>query len=103
RRRFGLPAGRRRLVYAGRLAAVKRIDLLVDAFAALAADRPDWDLLVVGDGPLRDALVGRVPPAIRERVMWTGFVDDQATIGALYHACDVLVLPSDLEPWGVVV
>jgi glycosyltransferase involved in cell wall biosynthesis len=103
RQRFGLAAGRRRIVYSGRLADVKRVDLLVDAFATVAGDRPDWDLLVVGDGPLREALAGRIPPALRGRVTWTGFLDDQETISALYKSCDVLVLPSEYEPWAVVI
>lgn len=103
RRRFGLAAGRRRVVYSGRLADVKRVDLLVDAFAAIAADRPEWDLLVVGDGPLRESLAKRVPAALSGRVTWTGFLDDQKTVTALYKSCDVLVLPSDYEPWAVVI
>ncbi len=101
--RFGLPPTRRRLVYSGRLVDVKRVDLLVDAFATVAADRPDWDLVVVGDGPLRASLAARVPPALAGRVIWVGFVDDQQVVSALYRSCDVLVLPSDFEPWALVV
>jgi glycosyltransferase involved in cell wall biosynthesis len=37
------------------------------------------------------------------RVLWTGFLDDQQTVTALYRNCDVLVLPSDYEPWALVV
>lgn len=103
RARFGLAAGRRRFVFSGRLVGVKRADLVIEAFAAVAAERPEWDLLVVGDGPLRDQLERRVPAALRSRVTWTGFLDDQAVVGALYRASDVLVLPSDYEPWALVV
>ena len=101
--RFGLAAGRRRVCYSGRLVDVKRVDLLIDAFVALAADRPDWDLVVVGDGPLRAALAARVPVPLARRVVWAGFVDGQATVAAIYRTCDVLVLPSDYEPWALVV
>ena len=101
--RFGLARGRRRFVYSGRLVAVKRVDLLVDAFAALAADRPEWDLVIVGDGPLRAELAARVPAAVADRVAWLGFVDDQRTVSGIYRNCDVLVLPSDFEPWALVV
>jgi glycosyltransferase involved in cell wall biosynthesis len=102
-RRFGLAPERRRIVYSGRLAAEKRVDLLIAAFVALAADRPDWDLLVIGDGPLRAALAAGVPENLAPRVTWAGFVDDQETVGAMYRACHVLVLPSDYEPWALVV
>ena len=101
--RFALRPDRRRVVYSGRLADEKRVDLLVDAFAAVAADRPEWDLLIVGDGPRRADLTARVPPAMAGRVTWAGFVDDQATVSALYRHADVLVLPSDYEPWALVV
>lgn len=103
RARFALPPGRRRLVYSGRLAPVKRADLLIDAFAAVADRRPEWDLLVVGDGPERQALEARLPDRLRGRVVWTGFLDDQATVSALYRLSDALVIPSDYEPWALVV
>jgi glycosyltransferase involved in cell wall biosynthesis len=101
--RFGLAAGRQRIIFSGRLIGAKRVDLLIDAFAALAGERPGWDLLIAGDGPLRGELQARVPPAIARRVIWTGFIDDQATVSALYRLSDVLVLPSDYEPWALVV
>ena len=58
---FELDPSRRRLVFSGRLVEVKRVDLLIDAFAAIAAARPQWDLVIVGDGPLREELRQRVP------------------------------------------
>lgn len=103
RQRFGLEPGRRRVVYSGRLVAVKRVDLLIDAFVKLAEDRPDWDLIVVGDGPLRRDLQAQVPGDLAGRVKWLGFLDDQRTLSAIYRLSDALVLPSDYEPWGVVI
>jgi len=103
RTRYGLAPDRRRLLYVGRLARVKRVDLLIRAFAAIAALRPDWDLLIAGDGPLRQSLAALVPQGLRSRVIWTGFLADPNDVAALYAAADALVLPSDYEPWGVVV
>lgn len=103
RERFGLAAGRRRVVFCGRLIPFKRPDLAIDAFVRLADRRPNWDMVVIGDGPLRDAVRARVPDPLKDRVRWLGFVGQTATIGAVYRACDVLVLPSDIEPWGLVV
>jgi glycosyltransferase involved in cell wall biosynthesis len=102
RQKFGLSPGRKYFLYSGRLAAVKRVDLLIEAFGAIAAERPDWDLLVAGDGPLGDELRGRVPEPIRRRVIWTRFLE-QDELKPAYHASDVLVLPSNFEPWAVVV
>jgi glycosyltransferase involved in cell wall biosynthesis len=102
-RRFNFDPQRNRLVYSGRLIAIKRIDLLIKAFVATADQRPNWDLVVVGDGPKRKMLEGMVPVELSRRVIWTGFVDDQPAISAVYRASDVLVLPSDFEPWALVI
>ena len=97
--KYQLKDERRYLLYSGRLVPSKRVDLLIDAFAAIADERPDWDLLIVGDGILGDELKRRVPQSLQSRVVWTGFLD--ATEPALaYHAAEVLVLPSDHEPWA---
>lgn len=48
------------VVAAGRLVAQKRYDVLVDAFARLRGDFPDWELRIYGRGPLRDPLLEQV-------------------------------------------
>ena len=101
--RFGLRHDRRRLVYSGRLSPEKRVDLLIDAFARMASRRPLWDLVIVGGGKLRENLQNRVPAELRGRVIWTGFLNDQGAVSAIYRAGDVLVLPSDFEPWALVI
>jgi glycosyltransferase involved in cell wall biosynthesis len=82
---------------------VKRPELLIDAFRRIAPERPEWDLLMIGDGALRSQLVERLGVELAGRVTWTGFLDDQETVSALYRNCDVLALPSDYEPWALVV
>jgi len=102
RARHGLMSANRHLLYCGRLVEVKRVDVLIDAFARIAGDRSRWQLVIAGDGPLRGSLQERVPRDLRERVRWLGFqqFDD---VRMSYQACDVLVLPSSFEPWAVVV
>lgn len=101
--KLGLVTGRRRIVFSGRLAPEKRVDLLIQAFVAIADERPDWDLVICGDGPLRGALQDQVPSALAPRVCWLGFQGDQSVVSAIYRNCDVLCLPSDHEPWALVV
>jgi glycosyltransferase involved in cell wall biosynthesis len=81
----------------------KRPDLVVAAFAAIAEQRPNWDLVMIGDGPLRSSVEASVPDHLRGRIRWTGFLDKGADIAGMYAQCDLMVLPSDHEPWGVVV
>ncbi len=102
RQKHGLLADRRYILYSGRLVAAKRVDLLIGAFTEVAKRRPEWDLLIVGDGVLRDELGQRVREWLRPRVVWTGFLEDSELVAA-YHAADVLVLPSDFEPWALVI
>jgi glycosyltransferase involved in cell wall biosynthesis len=100
---YGISPDRRHILYCGRLAPEKRVDTLLAAFAALADQRPQWDLIVAGDGPLRRRLMEQVPTDIRQRVIWTGFINEEPLLAALFANSDLFVLPSDYEPWGVVV
>jgi glycosyltransferase involved in cell wall biosynthesis len=102
RQKYGLSEDRRYLLFSGRLVPDKRVDLLIDAFAAMAARRPQWDLMIVGDGALAEELRRRVPESIGGRIVWTGFLDGDEPALA-YAAADVLVLPSDREPWALVI
>jgi glycosyltransferase involved in cell wall biosynthesis len=56
RERWGIPASAPVIGTVGRLAEIKRQDLLIAAFARLRKQRPDAHLFLVGDGPLRDVL-----------------------------------------------
>lgn len=100
--RQGFRADRKRLLYSGRFVRVKRVDVLIDAFARVAAQRPDWDLVLAGDGPLRQELESRVPAGLRERVRWTGFLQTRDT-ALCYHTCHALAHPSEYEPWALVI
>lgn len=103
RRRFQLNPNRRRIVFCARMVDVKRPDLLIDAFIRIADERSQWDLVMAGSGPMEEYLKQRLPAELRERVIWTGFLDDQSAVSALYRLSDVLVLPSDYEPWALVI
>ncbi|MFN0134398.1 MAG: glycosyltransferase [Phycisphaerales bacterium] len=102
RARYRLDPARRRAVVCARLIHVKRVDLAIDAFSVIAGERPDLDLVVIGDGPLRESLAARVPATLRHRVIFTGFIGDQAVISAIYRGSHLLLCPSDYEPWAVV-
>ena len=52
----GGPAEGKTIVSLGRLSREKGFDLLIEAFAAIAPERPEWRLEVWGEGPERPAL-----------------------------------------------
>lgn len=95
-----LPPGRR-LLFVGRLDPRKGFPIAVEAFGFLAREFPDLHLVVVGDGPERDA-VSRLAPEVRQRVTMVGTVRHSLLPG--YHAAaDVFVAPSTgRESFGIV-
>jgi glycosyltransferase involved in cell wall biosynthesis len=102
RERHNLAPDRKRLLYCGRLVPIKRVDVLLEAFSRVALARPEWDVVIAGDGPLRKTLEASLNETARPRVKWLGFLQFQETVLA-YHACDVLVHPSEYEPWALVI
>jgi glycosyltransferase involved in cell wall biosynthesis len=103
RARLGLRRERRRIVFSGRLVRDKRPDLAIDAFAAIADRRPDWDLILLGDGNIRPELEARIPAGLKSRITLAGFVPEPADVSAVYRLSDVMILPSDYEPWALVI
>lgn len=90
---------RKTLLCVGRFSEQKDHATLIDAFARLADRFPDWDLRIVGDGELRDALVAQVAArGLAGRVQMPGVVRDLATE---YAAAQLFVLPSRYESFGL--
>jgi glycosyltransferase involved in cell wall biosynthesis len=88
-----------------RLVARMGIDGLLDAWGALSDSLADGSvLLLVGDGPLRDALAERAQrPPLSGRVRVLGRLTDEELVTA-YRAADVAVVPSvSLEGFGLIV
>lgn len=101
--KYGLDPDRKRMVCSGRLVSDKGFDLAIDAFNALADERPEWDLVIAGEGELRAELEAKVRADLRSRVIWTGFIAQQSDLAAIYRASHILVHPARREAWGVVI
>lgn len=81
--------------YNGRLVEEKGVHVLLDAVRDLPGD---WRLLLLGGGPLRDALERRAEAlGIAGRVEFRGQIPS-ADVPPFYHELDVLALPSRTRP-----
>ena len=81
-----------RFVFLGRLSKGKRPGLLIDALADIRAAGVDAHADIVGDGPLRDALIARIRArGLEGAVTMHGHLP---TPYAILAAADALVLPS---------
>jgi glycosyltransferase involved in cell wall biosynthesis len=101
RREWSIPADAPVTLFCAKLQPWKRPGDLLEAFAR--ANVPGSYLVFAGDGPLHRELEQRaVAFGLADRVRFLGFVN-QSGLPAVYAASDLLVLPSDYEPFGLVV
>jgi hypothetical protein len=94
---------RRKLLFLGRVHPVKGVDRLLQAWALVAKDFPDWDFQIVGpDYGLGDTLRNMVDSQKIPRVEFSG---EQNGIKKFhfYAAADLYVLPSYTENFGITV
>jgi len=95
-----LPPGRR-LLFVGRLEPRKGFPVAVRAFAELATEYPDLQLVVVGDGEQRGA-IDALPSAVRSRVRMLGKVSYEA-LPTYHRASDIFISPATgSESFGIV-
>ena len=97
RRSWGCPPSGRVLLYVGRLAAEKNLDLVLRTFQSIANTTPDARLVLVGDGPERE----------RRRHTHPGLILPGAKVGVElaehYASGDLFLFPSLTETFGNVV
>jgi glycosyltransferase involved in cell wall biosynthesis len=96
REELGIAPGVPLVVFAGRLARQKGVDVLLDALDLLQHIRPDLTTLIAGDGPERARLEERAR-AFTLLGGRTRFLGHREDVPRLMAAADVVVLPSRYE------
>ncbi len=86
------------VLFVGRLAYQKGPDILIQAVPDIVSARWDAQFLIAGDGDMRGYLEGI---AQHLPVRFLGYVSDAEYI-RLLNACDLVVIPSRNEPFGLV-
>jgi glycosyltransferase involved in cell wall biosynthesis len=105
RESLNLESGRPMILYAAKLIDVKRPQDLLAAYRLLSSDgvqEPKPYLLFVGDGALRPQLEAAAKATGWNSIRFLGF-RNQSEMPAMYDLCNVFVLPSSFEPWGLAI
>ena len=93
--------GKRIVLFAGKLAYVKGVDVLLEAAARYGKEDPANVTLIVGDGDERANLEAKAKALNLENVRFLGNVL-QPALCRLYNIADVSVAPSRSEGFGLV-
>ena len=101
---LGLTPDQPVVLFCGKLIPKKDPELLLRAFATLPSltPSPPPALIFVGDGELRPHLEQLANQLAPGQVHFTGF-KNQTELPAFYDLCDLFVISSLFEPWGLVV
>ncbi len=101
------PAAKNRklILFLSRIHEKKGVDLLIDAFARIAGEYTDFDLVVAG--PDQVGLQAQLESlaakrGVATRIHWPGMLTGDAKWGA-FRAAEFFVLPSHQENFGIVV
>jgi len=108
RQKHGIPADGFLVLNLSRIDAQKNQRLLLEAFAHLRLRRPEAFLVLIGPetqpayaASLRDFIrANALADVVR---LLPGLRNDDPDLVSTFHACDVFVLPSRHEPFGIVV
>ncbi len=86
---------RPRFLAVGRLVSQKGFDVLLQAFALVNRQQPEWKMHIVGDGPEREALYAlSASLSLTDVVVWHG--EDRNPF-PYYRWADIVVVPSRFE------
>ena len=91
-----------KLLYVGRLAPIKGVDVLIKAFKIVHEQLPDSRLYLVGDGPEKDNLVSLANElGIYDSIDFIGYIPPSETLYRYYITCQMLILPSHIENFPI--
>lgn len=89
-----------RLLQACRLVEKKGLELTLRAFAAFSKRYPNANLMIAGDGPLRDSLEKLATDLeLDGKIQFLGFITESALL-ALYYKSHLFLHPSEQTPAG---
>ena len=90
------------IVFAGRLAAHKNIDLLIQAVGIMRSELPDVRVVIIGDGPERERLRSLTREMnLENNIQFYGFLENYDDALALMKSSRAFASPSSREGFGM--
>ena len=92
------------VLYVGRLASNKGLEVLIKAAPEVLREHPKTTFVFVGeDEGMKELLTEQAKKlGISKNILFTGHIKDEELFLSAFAACDVFVLPSEYEAFGIV-
>ena len=91
------------ILYVGRVEAAKGSHILLEAFAKIAPQIPNWSLRLVGalkEESIASDFLAKYPE-LKERVIFTGEINDRSAVTEFYRDAKIFAFPSRYESFGI--
>ena len=104
KKKFKLKPNNNIILYAGRLASNKGLEVLLSSAPTVLKEHQDTMFVFVGEdeGMLHKLTKQAKKLGISKRVLFTGHIKSEELFLSAFAACDVFVLPSEYEAFGIV-
>lgn len=102
RKQYGLRPGVPAVLYASKFMERKHPDDVIEAVRRLRAEGLEVDALMVGSGEMDDQLRAQAAKVPGHPIGFPGFINQQE-LPRLFGACNIFALPSEAEPWGLII
>ena len=92
------------ILFTGRLATNKGLQILVKAMPDVLKEFPDTTFVLVGEDQGMKNRLKRIAEdlGVEKKLVFAGHITDENLFLSAYSACDVFVLPSEYEAFGIV-
>ena len=99
--KFGIKERGKLVSFVGKFTDFKGIDVLINAARIVTDNIPNVVFALAGDGGLREQMISLAKALSLENIYFLGH-QTQDSVADLYNLADVSVVPSRIEPFGLV-
>lgn len=98
------PNMKKHIGFIGRFAPIKNLEILLEAWAVIEKNNPNWELILIGDGNhvYKNSLIQQVQKLKIKNICFPGFLSGKEKEITL-QSLSFLVLPSKSENFGMVI